>query len=86
MHATPLPGGVQNFTDGRFETLMRVGHNELNATQAAARQAAQEFAPERFRLRGTDRHAEHLAPPVRIDSGGIVTATLTIRPASRTFM
>jgi len=32
-----------------------------------------------------DRHAEHLTPAVAVDRAAMVTATETMRPASRTF-
>jgi len=37
MHTATLPGGVQNLGDGGFKTFMRIGYDELDATQAAAR-------------------------------------------------
>ncbi len=70
MHAATLPGGVSNLADGSFEAFMRIGDHQLDATQAAAPQAAQEVGPECFCLRRADRHAKDLPPAVGVDAGG----------------
>ena len=54
--------------DGGLQALMGVGDDQLHAAQAARRQGAQEVEPEGLRLRGADRHAEHLAPAVAVDA------------------
>ena len=85
MHAAALPDGVKNFGYGSFKPHMCVRDHKLDATQAAACQAAQKFAPERFRLRRsiampcTTRLLSELTPEA------MVTDTETMRPASRTF-
>ncbi len=56
--------------DGGLDALMRVGDDELDATQAASRQLAQELRPDRLGLRGADLHAQHLAPAVGVDADG----------------
>ena len=45
---------------------MGVGDDELDAAQAAPGQATEKLGPERLRLGGTHRHAEHLAPAVAV--------------------
>jgi site-specific DNA recombinase len=66
--AAPLPGGPQHLGHCGLEPLMRVGDDQLDATQAAPRQRAQEVQPERLRLGGADRHAEDLAAAIAIDA------------------
>ena len=54
--------------DGRLQALVRVRDHQPGAAQAAPREAAQEFDPERLGLAVPDRHAEHLAPAVGVDA------------------
>jgi hypothetical protein len=58
--------------------LVRVRDHQLRAAQAATCQAAQELDPEWLGLTVADRHAEHLAPPVGVDTDATMTATETI--------
>ena len=86
MDAAALPGRPQHLGHRGLEPLMRVGDDQLHAAQAAAGQAsagspARTSPPRRRR------------PPCRGPRGGrraltptaMVTATGTMRPASRTF-
>ncbi len=47
---------------------MRIADNELHAAQAASGERVQEFGPEGLCLGGTDRHPEHLAAAIGVDS------------------
>ncbi len=68
VNAAALPGGVQDLGDGRLDALMGIRDDQLDATQAAPGQLAQELGPEGLGLRGADLHAQHLAPAVAIDA------------------
>jgi hypothetical protein len=52
VHAAALPGGVEHLADGALDALVDVRHGELDATQPAARELAQERGPERLGLGG----------------------------------
>jgi len=64
--AAALPGRVQNLCDSRLETVVGVGDDQLDASQAAMAQATQELAPERFGFAVASGHAEHLAAAIRV--------------------
>lgn len=49
---------------------MDIGDDELDATQAATCQLAQELRPDWLGFRCANLHAQHLAPAVRIDADG----------------
>jgi hypothetical protein len=68
MHAAALPGGGQDACGGRLDTLVRVRDDQLHARQAAPDEIAEELGPEGLGLRSPDRHAQHLAPAVRVDA------------------
>ena len=68
--ATALPGGRQHLGDGGLQAFMGIGDDELDATQAATGQLAQELRPDRFGFRGADLQAQNLAPAGRIDGNG----------------
>src|SRR6185312_8258695 len=70
MHAAALPGGLEDLGDGGLDAQVRIGDHELHAPQASAGQRAQEARPERLRLRGADRHAEHFPSPVGVHGYG----------------
>lgn len=72
---------------------MRVRDDQLDPTQAAPGEAAQEFDPERLGFAVADGHAEHLAPAVGIDAHGndngdgddvVVAADLHVVASSQT--
>src|SRR5262249_42738392 len=65
-----LPGGIEDLGDGGLEALMGVRDHELDASEAAAGEAAQEVGPERLGFGSADRHAEDLAATVAIDAVG----------------
>ena len=67
VHAASLPGGAEDPGRGGLQTLVVVGDHQLHAAQPAPGQRAQELGPEGLGLRGTDRHAEHLAPALVVD-------------------
>src|SRR5712671_1207940 len=73
VYAAALPGGPQNLDDGGLQPLMRVRDHQLCPAQAATRQAAQELDPKGLGLAVADRHAEHLAPPVGVDTDATMT-------------
>jgi hypothetical protein len=52
VHAATLPGGVEHPADGGLD--VGVGHDQLDAPQAATRKLAQKRRPEGLGLRGTD--------------------------------
>ena len=85
VHAAALGGCAENPGNGRLQPLVVVGDHQLDAAQPAPGEAAQELGPEGLGLGRADRHAEHLAPPLVVDRDRDVTATETMRPASRTF-
>ncbi len=64
-----LPRGVEHFGDGSFQAGMGIGDDEFDAARAAAGQAAQEFGPEGFGLRGADRQPQNLTPAIGVDAG-----------------
>ena len=68
MHAAALPGGVQHLGDRGLQSFMGIGDHQLHAAQATASELAQELGPEGLGLRGTDVHAEDLAPAVAVDA------------------
>jgi site-specific DNA recombinase len=70
VHPAALPGGVQHLGDGGLQALMGVGDGQLDATQAAAGEAAQELGPEGLRLGGADAHPQHLTPAIVVDTDG----------------
>ena len=49
---------------------MGIGDDELDATQAATGQLAQELRPDRLGLGGADLHAQNLAAAVGVDADG----------------
>ena len=49
---------------------MRIGDDQLDATQATSGQTAQELGPERLGLAVADGHAEHFAPAIGVDCHG----------------
>ena len=66
MHAATLPRRLQHPRCRCFEALVGVGDHQLHPAQAAPHQAAQKLRPERLRLRGPGRHAEHLTPTLGV--------------------
>src|SRR6185437_9916690 len=67
VHAASLPGGAEHFADGRLQSLMSIGDDELDAAQAASGQTAQELCPERLGLTVANGHAKHFAPAIGVD-------------------
>ena len=70
VHAAALPGGVEHLGDRRLEPLVGVGDAEIDASEAAPGELAQEGGPEGLGLGGADVHAQDLAPAVGVDAGG----------------
>jgi hypothetical protein len=78
VYATALPGSAEHARHRCLDAFMSVRDDELHAAQATPRQTAQEVSPERLRLRGADRHAEHLSPAVAVQADRIVSVAVTI--------
>jgi hypothetical protein len=60
LDAAPLPGGRQHLGDGGLDAFVGIGDHELDATQTAPRELAQEPGPEGLGLRRADIHARSL--------------------------
>src|SRR5690242_19916173 len=60
MHTTTLPARRKNPPDRRFQSLMRVGDDQLHAVQPALGQAPEKPGPERLGLRGADMQPDDL--------------------------
>ena len=58
--AAALPGAAEHLPDRLLQPGVRVGDDQLHAAQAALDEAAQEAAPEGFRLRLADVKRDHL--------------------------
>jgi hypothetical protein len=68
MHAAALPAGAEHPADP--EPLMSVGDDQLDAAQAAPRQAFEKSGPERLGFREADVQPDDLAPAVGIGGDG----------------
>ena len=68
--AAALPGGAEYLGDGCLQSFMRIGDDQLDATQAASGQTAQELGPEWLGLAVADGHTEHFPPAVGVDCHG----------------
>jgi hypothetical protein len=64
---------------------MGIGDHQLDATQTAPSELAQELRPERFGFRRSDIEAKHFARLSLLTPTAMITATDTMRPLSRTF-
>src|SRR5947207_13763212 len=70
MHAAALPTGAEDPADRRFQPLMGIGDDQLDAAQTPPGQALQKARPERFGLRRTDVQPDDLTPAVTIGCHG----------------
>src|SRR5919112_1099760 len=70
MNSTPLPARAQDLGNGRLETFVGVGDDQLHPLQAAAHQTAQKLDPEGGGFRLTQAEPEDLAAAVLVDTGG----------------
>ncbi len=61
---------MQNLGDGGFEAFMCVGDNKLYAAQTTPGQTAQKLGPECLGLGCADRHAQHFASAIGVDTRG----------------
>jgi hypothetical protein len=68
--AAALPCGVQHAIGRGLEAFVCIRDHQLDTTQAASRQAAQEVVPEGLGLAGIDRHAEHFTAAVAVHADG----------------
>ena len=68
VHAAALPSGVEHLGHGGLDALVGIGHDQLDAAQAAAGELAQERRPEGLGLGGANIHAEDLATAVTVDA------------------
>lgn len=66
--AATLPAGIEHLGHGGLDAFVGVGHDQLDAAQAAAGELAQERRPERLGLGRADANAEDLASAVAIDA------------------
>ncbi len=64
---------------------MRVANHELDASQSAPHERAQEIRPKRLSFTRSDGDAEDPQTPSVVTPTAIITATETMRPACRTF-
>lgn len=85
VHAAALPSGVEHLADGGLDALVRVGHNRLDAAQAAAGELAQELRPECLGFGRANVHAENLAVAVTVDADRDNHRDRHMRPFWRTF-
>ena len=81
--AAALPCGVQHAIGRGLEAFVCIRDHQLDTTQAASRQAAQEVVPEGLGLAGIDRHAEHFTAAVAVHADAMMTATDIIDAACR---
>jgi hypothetical protein len=65
-----LPAGGQHLRHRGLDALVGIRDHQLDATQPAPSQLAQELGPERLGFRRADIHAQHLAPSVIVDADG----------------
>src|SRR5689334_23166890 len=64
VHAAALPSCVQHLADGALDAFVSIRDDQLDATQPAACELAQECGPEGLGFRWADVHAKDLAPTV----------------------
>jgi hypothetical protein len=83
VHPATLPGGLEDLGDGGLDALVAVADDELDAAQAAPVQAAQELRPEGFSLLAPTFSPSTSRWPSVFTPTATITATLTMRPASR---
>jgi hypothetical protein len=65
--AAALPSGADDADDGRLQSFMGVGDDELHALETAPDEVAQEGGPERLGLAGADVQADNLALALGVD-------------------
>src|ERR1700720_915169 len=70
MHAAALPGAAEHPADRRFQPLMGVGDDQLDASQPASRQALQKARPESLGFRRTDMEPDDLASAIGVGGHG----------------
>src|SRR4029077_15434691 len=68
VNAATLPGSVEHLADGGFDRLMRIRDHQLDATQSAPGQLAQECGPECLGFGGANVHAEYFASAITVDA------------------
>ncbi len=61
-----LPGRGQDPSGGGLDAFMRIAVRTFHVAESAADEVTQEFGPEGFG--GADRHAQHFAPTVGVDT------------------
>ena len=83
--AAALPGRPQDPGHGGLQPLMGVGDDQLDATQATARERAEEVEPEGLGLGGAVAMPRTSRRPSPLTPTAMVTATGMMRPAWRTF-
>ena len=70
MDAAPLECRPQHLGGGGLQPEMRVGDDQLDPTQTAARQGTQEIGPESLGFRQPKAQSQHFAPTVGVDANG----------------
>lgn len=83
--AAALPTGVEHLGDGGLHDLVRVGDDQLDATQAAASELAQKRRPERLGFGGTISMPRTSRRPSLSTPTATITETETMRPFWRAF-
>ena len=84
VHPAALPSGAKHAGDRGLDALVRIRDHQLDPGQAAALQLAQEVDREGLGLRGADGKPRTSRRPSVLTATAMVTATDTMRPASRT--
>src|ERR1700758_2033061 len=70
VHATALPCRSKHLGNCCLESFMGIRDDQLDTTQAAACERAEELGPERLGFAVADDHAQHFTTAVRVDRHG----------------
>lgn len=85
VNAAALMRGIKHPARGRAPVIVVVSDDQLDATQTAIGERAQEVGPERLGLDGPVATPNTSRLPSSFTATAIITARLTILPPSRTF-
>jgi len=70
VHTASLPRRLEDFGHGSFEAQVRIGDDQPNATQSAARQRAQERRPEGLGFAWTNGNAQDFPYAISVYADG----------------